>query len=131
MQAHEKEGYKWWAQRLGRVFSMHNETRIDHFRGFAGYWAVKADAKTAMGGAWLKGPGRNLFDALTKVRSCRSTGIGFAYHVIMTQARPQPGARCTATRQTTGRCTQDIQCSTYTRSYQISSSRETHTITPF
>eukprot|EP00208_Stichococcus_sp_RCC1054_P003340 CAMPEP_0206140558 /NCGR_PEP_ID=MMETSP1473-20131121/9760_1 /ASSEMBLY_ACC=CAM_ASM_001109 /TAXON_ID=1461547 /ORGANISM="Stichococcus sp, Strain RCC1054" /LENGTH=558 /DNA_ID=CAMNT_0053534735 /DNA_START=359 /DNA_END=2035 /DNA_ORIENTATION=- len=65
-EAHEKEGYKWWAQRLGRVFSMHNETRIDHFRGFAGYWAVKADAKTAMGGAWLKGPGRNLFDALTK-----------------------------------------------------------------
>ena len=35
-QAHEKEGFKWWAQRLGRVFAMHNETRIDHFRGFAG-----------------------------------------------------------------------------------------------
>lgn len=36
LQAHEKDGYKWWAQRLGRVFAMHNETRIDHFRGFAG-----------------------------------------------------------------------------------------------
>lgn len=62
--AHEKEDYKWWAQRLGRVFSMHNETRIDHFRGFAGYWAVEAGAETAMGGSWLKGPGRSMFDAL-------------------------------------------------------------------
>lgn len=65
-EAHEKEGYKWWAQRLSRVFSMHNETRIDHFRGFAGYWAVQAGAETAMGGSWLKGPGRSLFDAVKK-----------------------------------------------------------------
>ena len=71
-QAHEREGYRWWAQRLGRVFSMHNETRIDHFRGFAGYWAVQAGAKTAMGGSWLKGPGRSLFDALAKVPALRS-----------------------------------------------------------
>lgn len=47
---------------------MHNETRIDHFRGFAGYWAVKAGAETAMGGDWRKGPGKRLFDALTRVR---------------------------------------------------------------
>jgi 4-alpha-glucanotransferase len=38
--------------------------RIDHFRGFAGYWAVPAGAKTAVGGRWLPGPGRELFDAL-------------------------------------------------------------------
>lgn len=45
-QAHEKEGYKWWARRLGRVFSMHNETRIDHFRGFAGEKPVERSEKT-------------------------------------------------------------------------------------
>lgn len=46
---------------------MHNEARIDHFRGFAGYWSVAADAETAMGGSWRKGPGKAMFDALTAV----------------------------------------------------------------
>lgn len=36
LQAHHAEGYKWWAQRLGRSFQLYDETRIDHFRGFAG-----------------------------------------------------------------------------------------------
>lgn len=26
----------WWERRLGRAFQMYDETRIDHFRGFAG-----------------------------------------------------------------------------------------------
>ena len=67
LQAHKKDGFRWWSQRLGRAFHMHNETRIDHFRGFAGYWAVPADAETAMGGTWRRGPGKELFDALTEV----------------------------------------------------------------
>ena len=45
--------------------------RIDHFRGFAGYWAVAADAETAMGGTWRKGPGKAMFDALTEVGRVR------------------------------------------------------------
>ena len=36
VQAHEREGYRWWAQRLGRSFKLYDETRVDHFRGFAG-----------------------------------------------------------------------------------------------
>jgi 4-alpha-glucanotransferase len=62
--AHEKEGFQWWAQRLARSFELHDETRIDHFRGFAGYWAVDAKAETAMGGVWKKGPSKKLFEAL-------------------------------------------------------------------
>lgn len=46
---------------------MHNECRIDHFRGFAGYWAVPAEDETAMGGTWRRGPGKDLFDALKEV----------------------------------------------------------------
>ena len=30
--AHEKEGYRWWAGRLGRALELHDEVRIDHFR---------------------------------------------------------------------------------------------------
>ena len=35
---HRKEGYSWWAGRLGRAFELYDETRIDHFRGFAGWY---------------------------------------------------------------------------------------------
>lgn len=31
-EAHAAEGYKWWANRLGRAMQLYDETRIDHFR---------------------------------------------------------------------------------------------------
>lgn len=64
--AHKAEDFKWWSQRLGRAFQLYDETRVDHFRGFAGYWAVEADAETAMNGVWKKGPNIDLFEALEK-----------------------------------------------------------------
>lgn len=62
--AHEAEGYAWWAARLARAFTLYDETRIDHFRAFAGYWSVHATEETAMNGCWRQGPGLALFDAL-------------------------------------------------------------------
>lgn len=50
--AHADEGYAWWASRLRRAFDLFDETRVDHFRAFAGYWAVGADEETAMNGSW-------------------------------------------------------------------------------
>ena len=35
--------------------------RIDHFRGFAGYWEVPAGEETAVNGRWVKGPGADFF----------------------------------------------------------------------
>lgn len=35
-QAQAKAKYVWWERRLGRAFQLYDETRIDHFRGFAG-----------------------------------------------------------------------------------------------
>eukprot|EP00803_Ostreobium_quekettii_P002311 evm.model.scf_1815.2 EVM.evm.TU.scf_1815.2 scf_1815:28796-31892(+) len=64
--AHKNEGYRWWAQRLGRALELFDETRIDHFRGFAGYWTVDAKEETAVVGVWKKGPGMELFNALKK-----------------------------------------------------------------
>lgn len=63
---HKAEGYKWWCQRMARALELYDETRIDHFRGFAGYWQVAGDAETAMDGKWIKGPGTDLFEALNK-----------------------------------------------------------------
>ena len=64
--AQKKDGYKWWIKRMRRAFDLYDETRIDHFRGFAGYWSVDAKEETAMVGTWRAGPGVDLFHALEK-----------------------------------------------------------------
>ena len=38
--------------------------RIDHFRGFAGYWEVPGKAKTAENGCWMPGPGKDFFHSI-------------------------------------------------------------------
>ncbi|XP_020212711.1 4-alpha-glucanotransferase, chloroplastic/amyloplastic [Cajanus cajan] len=62
--AMEKDGYSWWIRRIRRAQNLFDEFRIDHFRGFAGYWAVPSEAKIAMLGKWKVGPGMSLFDAI-------------------------------------------------------------------
>jgi 4-alpha-glucanotransferase len=36
----EKDGFSWWIRRIRRAQDLYDEFRIDHFRGFAGFWAV-------------------------------------------------------------------------------------------
>jgi 4-alpha-glucanotransferase len=40
--------------------------RFDHFRGFAGYYEIPAQHKTAEGGRWVSGPGKDLFRIIDK-----------------------------------------------------------------
>ncbi len=58
--------YRWWVERLRRTMSLFDLARIDHFRGFVSYWAVPAGARTAAGGRWQRGPGRAVFDAVSR-----------------------------------------------------------------
>ena len=58
------EGYRWWIDRVQRALAHADVFRIDHFRGFAGYWEVPASCPTAIEGRWVAGPGRALFDAI-------------------------------------------------------------------
>jgi len=62
---HAERGFDWWIARLAHCFSLVDILRIDHFRGFAGYWEIPADHPTAEHGHWMAGPGRALFDAAT------------------------------------------------------------------
>jgi 4-alpha-glucanotransferase len=60
-----RDGYRWWIERLRRSFALFDLVRIDHFRGFAAFWAIpegerELDART---GHWLPGPGERLFRA--------------------------------------------------------------------
>ncbi len=60
---HEKSGYAWWIERMKHALHYFDLVRVDHFRGFANYWAVPASAKTAIEGQWMPGPGDKLFEA--------------------------------------------------------------------
>jgi 4-alpha-glucanotransferase len=64
--AHAQEGYAWWVQRIRRTFELVDIVRIDHFRGFAGYWEIPASEATAVKGRWLPGPGEALFKAIAR-----------------------------------------------------------------
>ena len=48
---------------MRRTLDLVDVFRIDHFRGFAAYWAVPAAAETARDGHWEPGPGAAVFRA--------------------------------------------------------------------
>lgn len=61
-----KSGYQWWIDRFQNAFRWVDIVRLDHFRGFAAYWAVPAAEETAIKGKWEPGPGKALFEAVRK-----------------------------------------------------------------
>ncbi len=62
----KKEKYCFWIDRFRHMAEMFDLIRIDHFRGFASYWEIPANEKTAIYGRWQKGPGMDLFKTLEK-----------------------------------------------------------------
>ncbi len=62
--AHERDGYRWWIERIRNQLDQVDYVRIDHFRGFEAYWAVPRGEETAVNGQWRKGPGEALFLAV-------------------------------------------------------------------
>lgn len=62
----KEDGYTWWLKRFEQMMVLTDAIRVDHFRGFDAYWEVKADAPNAIKGRWVKGPGKDLFDAVYK-----------------------------------------------------------------
>ena len=63
-QKHKETGYVWWGKRLRATLNMVDILRLDHFRGFVGYWEVPAENLTAEHGRWMPGPGADLFKTL-------------------------------------------------------------------
>ncbi len=63
---HKRTGYAWWIERLKSSFHLFDFIRLDHFRGFAGYWKVRYGKPTAEHGRWVKGPSSSLFKAVQK-----------------------------------------------------------------
>ena len=64
--AMKDDGYSWWKNRIARSMDLYDYVRIDHFRGFASFYSVDADAEDAISGRWNEGPATDLFDSLDK-----------------------------------------------------------------
>ena len=63
---HKRTNFDWWLKRFKRQFELMDLLRLDHFRGFAGYWRVNGNCDTAISGKWITSPGRKLLNALKK-----------------------------------------------------------------
>ena len=62
----EKDGFRWWMDRLKAAGQLYDVIRIDHFRGFVSYWSVPYGEATARNGKWVTGPGMAFVRALKK-----------------------------------------------------------------
>jgi 4-alpha-glucanotransferase len=65
-EAHQATGYQWWLNRLRHALQSFDLVRIDHFRGFSGYWEIPASEPTAINGKWMPGPGAELFEVFER-----------------------------------------------------------------
>ena len=64
---HQETKYAWWIERLRALGDMFDILRIDHFIGFANYYAIPASESTARNGKYELGPGKKLFARIKKV----------------------------------------------------------------
>ncbi|HYP18600.1 MAG TPA: 4-alpha-glucanotransferase [Chloroflexia bacterium] len=62
----KERGYEWWVERFRMALTQADVLRLDHFRGFANFWEVAADAESAAGGKWAPGPGADLFEVAAR-----------------------------------------------------------------
>ncbi len=60
----EKQNFAWWLNRVKNAFQIYDILRIDHFRGFAGYYNIPYGEATAENGKWDAAPGIQLFRTL-------------------------------------------------------------------
>jgi len=63
-EAMQADGFKWWIDRVKKNFALFDLLRIDHFRGFAGFYAIPYGDENARRGEWLSAPGKKLFSAI-------------------------------------------------------------------
>ncbi len=60
----KKSGYHWWIKRIEHNLKLYHMFRLDHFRGFVGYWQVSSNEKTAINGKWVEAPAEDFFNKL-------------------------------------------------------------------
>lgn len=64
--AMKRENYNWWTKRVERCSRLFDVLRIDHFRAFDSYYAIRYGEKTARNGHWRKGVGYDFLKHVQK-----------------------------------------------------------------
>ena len=64
--AMKNSNFSWWLNRLDFYKKYFDGVRIDHFRAFSDYYAIKPTEKTAKNGKWVKGPKTSLINKFKK-----------------------------------------------------------------
>ncbi len=62
----KEQGYDWWIRRIRHNLTLYDRIRVDHFRGFVGYWEVPAGEKTAINGRWVDAPAVDFFESVLR-----------------------------------------------------------------
>ncbi len=62
----KKTDYDWWKKRLAMSLKSYDVIRLDHFRGFESFYTIPYGSKDACRGSWLKGPGMDLFNEISR-----------------------------------------------------------------
>jgi 4-alpha-glucanotransferase len=62
----ERDGWRFWIERVRATLALVDRIRLDHFRGLEAYWEIPAGATTAEAGRWVPGPGAQLLAALER-----------------------------------------------------------------
>lgn len=62
----QERGYDWWIHRIEHNLKVYDMVRIDHFRGFVGYWEVPATENSALNGRWIEAPASDFFSHLKR-----------------------------------------------------------------
>jgi len=62
--AMKADGFRWWIDRARAALAQADLVRLDHFRGFAAYWQIPAENRTAEFGKWARSPGGELFEEM-------------------------------------------------------------------
>ncbi len=60
----KRSGYEWWLKRIEHNLEEFHLFRLDHFRGFVGYWKVDVKEETAINGEWVEAPAVDFFNTV-------------------------------------------------------------------
>ena len=64
---HQEQDFSWWISRIRSTLKVCDLIRLDHFRGFSGYWEIPAGNATAEFGRWVKCPGEAFLKKVNEV----------------------------------------------------------------
>ncbi|MBF2026075.1 MAG: 4-alpha-glucanotransferase [Oscillatoriales cyanobacterium C42_A2020_001] len=60
----QQSDFQWWVQRFQAMLDYVDVIRIDHFPGFAHFWAIPENETDARKGKWISAPGEQFFQTL-------------------------------------------------------------------